>query len=100
MKAPSITYGRSSAGRAVVSKTKGRGFDPFRPCKVRTDNKMIDFIKGAYYEFTNHVTWPKWNVLQSSTVVVAVATLILAVFLYGVDSLFSEAINGLYTILK
>lgn len=61
---------------------------------------MIDFIKGAYVEFTEHVTWPKWNVLQSSTVVVAVATLMLAIFLYGVDSLFSEAINGLYTLLK
>ena len=61
---------------------------------------MIDFVKGAYFEFTQQVTWPKWNVLQSSTVVVAVATLILALFLYGVDTLFSEAINGLYKILK
>lgn len=61
---------------------------------------MIDFVKGAYYEFTQQVTWPKWNVLQSSTVVVAVATLILALFLYGVDTLFSEAINGLYNLLK
>ena len=61
---------------------------------------MIDFVKGAFYEFTQHVTWPKWSVLQSSTVVVAVATLILALFLYGVDNLFSEAINGLYKMLK
>lgn len=61
---------------------------------------MIDFVKGAYHEFTNNVTWAKWNVLQSATVVVSVATLILALFLYGVDTVFSEAINGLYTLLK
>ncbi len=26
-------YGRSSVGRAVVSKTKGREFESYRPCK-------------------------------------------------------------------
>ncbi len=62
--------------------------------------KFIEFVKGSFKEFRDHVTWPKWSMLQSSTVVVAVTTLILAIFLYGVDTLFSKAINGLYEILK
>ncbi|MGI9526604.1 MAG: preprotein translocase subunit SecE [Weeksellaceae bacterium] len=61
---------------------------------------MIDFVKGAYYEFTEHVTWPKWSVVQSSTVVVGVATVILALFLYAVDTTFSELVNMIYTLLK
>lgn len=29
---PGVSCGRSSVGRALVSKTSGRGFDPLRPC--------------------------------------------------------------------
>ncbi|MDO5509806.1 MAG: preprotein translocase subunit SecE [Weeksellaceae bacterium] len=63
-------------------------------------NGVVNFVRGAYYEFTNHVTWPKWSVAQSSTVAVAVATLILAIFLYFVDMGFSELINMIYRVLK
>lgn len=63
-------------------------------------NGVVNFVRGAYYEFTNHVTWPKWNVAQSSTVAVSVATLILAIFLYFVDMGFSELINFIYRVLK
>lgn len=61
---------------------------------------IVDFFKGSYIEFAHHVTWPKWNELQSSTIVIAVCTLILAVFLFGVDTLFSDAINGFYKLMK
>lgn len=61
---------------------------------------MIDFVKGAYNEFSQHVTWPSWSVAQSSTIVVAVATLMLAVFLYLVDTAFNEVVTLIYTLLK
>ncbi|MXV39233.1 preprotein translocase subunit SecE [Flavobacteriaceae bacterium Ap0902] len=61
---------------------------------------MIDFVKGAYYEFTEHVTWPKWSVAQSATIIVGVATVILALFLFSVDTIFSDLINLIYTLLK
>ncbi|UOE41600.1 preprotein translocase subunit SecE [Chryseobacterium suipulveris] len=53
---------------------------------------LVDFIKGSYTEFKDRVEWPKWPDLQSSTIVVAVATVILALFTFAVDSAFSEAI--------
>ncbi|CAI9428950.1 preprotein translocase subunit SecE [Candidatus Ornithobacterium hominis] len=62
--------------------------------------EIVDFVKGSYDEFANHVTWPKWDTLQSATIAVAVFTLILSLFLYGVDTLFSDIINGLYRLLK
>lgn len=63
-------------------------------------NSIVDFVKGSYDEFANHVTWPKWDVVQSATVVVATATLILAVLLFLVDTGFSDLIGLIYRILK
>ena len=59
---------------------------------------LADFIKGSYTEFKDKVEWPKWPDLQSSTIVVTIATVILALFTFGVDSLFSKSIANLLTI--
>ena len=61
-------------------------------------SSLINFIKGSYSEFRYKVEWPKWADLQSSTIVVAVATVILALFTFGVDSLFSTAIKNILAI--
>lgn len=55
---------------------------------------LINFLKGSYTEFKDKVEWPKWPDLQSSTIVVAVTTIILALFTFGVDSLFSVTIKN------
>lgn len=60
---------------------------------------LVDFIKGSYTEFKDKVEWPKWPELQSSTVAVTVGTIILAIFTFGVDSLFSKSIANLLSIL-
>lgn len=63
--------------------------------------KALDFIKASYYEFKDHVTWPNWTQLQQDTAVVAVSTLILAIFLYAVDSFFGNVIiKNLFELLK
>ena len=60
---------------------------------------LVDFVKGSYVEFTEKVEWPKWGELRSSTIVVTVATIILAIFLFGVDEVFSTAIRNVIQIL-
>ena len=55
---------------------------------------LVDFIKGSYTEFKDKVEWPKWPELQSSTIVVTIATVILAIFTFGVDSFFSNLITN------
>lgn len=57
-------------------------------------SSLINFLKGSYTEFIDKVEWPKWPDLQSSTIVVAVTTIILALFTFGVDSLFSVTIKN------
>ena len=59
---------------------------------------LVEFLKGSYNEFRHKVEWPKWADLQSSTVVVAIGTIILALFTFGVDSLFSTAIKNILAI--
>ena len=59
---------------------------------------LVEFIKGSYTEFKVNVEWPKWPDLQSSTIVVTIATVILALFVFGVDSLFSKSIANVISI--
>ena len=61
-------------------------------------SSLINFLKGSYSEFRYKVEWPKWSDLQSSTIVVAVGTVILALFTFGVDSLFSTAIKNVLSL--
>lgn len=55
---------------------------------------LVEFLKGSYTEFKDKVEWPKWPDLQSSTIVVAVTTVILALLTFGVDSFFSVTIKN------
>ncbi|MFA7687347.1 MAG: preprotein translocase subunit SecE [Moheibacter sp.] len=63
--------------------------------------KIINYIKESYYEFRDHVTWPSWPSLQQDTIIVAIATVILAVFLYLVDTFFGDVvIKNIFTFLR
>ncbi|MDC7996101.1 preprotein translocase subunit SecE [Altibacter sp. HG106] len=56
---------------------------------------MVDYIKESYNELKNHVTWPSWAEAQRLTVVVAAFSVVLALAIWGVDTVFSKLI-GLY----
>jgi len=62
-------------------------------------SSFVDFLKGSYNEFRHKVEWPAWSDLQSSTIVVTIATIILSLFTFGVDELFSKAISNIIGIL-
>lgn len=62
-------------------------------------SSFIDFLKGSYNEFRYKVEWPKWAELQSSTIVVTIATVILSLFTFGVDEVFAKAISNLVGML-
>lgn len=63
--------------------------------------KVIEYVKDSFVEFKDHVTWPTWASLQQDTIIVAIATAILALFLYAVDSLFGNVIiKNLFELLR
>jgi preprotein translocase subunit SecE len=48
------------------------------------------------YKEMNKVTWPKKDELRESTMVVLVVCLIIAVFVYLVDTVVSQALKGIF----
>ena len=54
------------------------------------------YIKESYDELMNKVSWPSWSELQSSSIVVAIATVIIALIIYLMDSAFSNVMNLFY----
>lgn len=61
-------------------------------------SSFVDFVKNSFTEFKEKVEWPKWNELQTSILIVAVSALLLAIFTFGIDTLFSMSIKNLYSL--
>jgi len=57
--------------------------------------KIINFFTDVYKEM-GKVTWPTQKELQESTLVVLSACGVIAIFVYVVDTIVSEAIKGLF----
>ena len=60
---------------------------------------MIKYIKESYNELVNKVTWPSFAQLQSSTVVVMVASLIFAIVVLAMDLTFENLMAAIYKTL-
>lgn len=54
---------------------------------------FINFIKDSYTEFKYKVEWPKLSELESSTMIVTISTLIIAIFTFGTDTFFNDLIH-------
>ncbi|MDO9549092.1 MAG: preprotein translocase subunit SecE [Candidatus Marinimicrobia bacterium] len=54
--------------------------------------KITDFIDGVVFEMKK-VSWPTWQELKGSTIVVLILSLILSVFLFIVDIILSKLVN-------
>ena len=53
-------------------------------------------IKNSFDELLHKVTWPTWEELQNSSVVVAIASLIIALIIFGMDQVFSKLMSVFY----
>jgi preprotein translocase subunit SecE len=51
-------------------------------------------------ELTQKTTWPTWEELQSSAIVVLVASLIIALMIFVVDSAFNKLFDLFYTVTR
>jgi preprotein translocase subunit SecE len=55
-----------------------------------------EYARESYDELINKVSWPTWSELQSSAVVVSVASLIIAFAVYLMDISFSTLLKEFY----
>lgn len=58
--------------------------------------KIRVYLQDSYNELMHKVSWPTWNELQSSAVVVLVATLIFGLVVFLIDALFQGLLNLIY----
>ncbi len=76
----------------------GRGFR-FQLSPVNnkiTMAKIGTYVKESWKELTTKVTWPTWEKLQSSAILVMVTTLILAVIIWLIDLVIRTIMMGIY----
>ena len=49
---------------------------------------VLDFVKESYIEMMTKVTWPTWKELQSSSLLVLVASIIISLIVFLMDYIF------------
>jgi len=62
--------------------------------------KKESYIKSSYDELINKVSWPTWSDLQSSSIVVAIASAIIALVIYLMDQTFSNIMKLFYDLFS
>jgi preprotein translocase subunit SecE len=58
--------------------------------------RIKEYIKDSYAELMHKVSWPTWSELQSSTIVVFVASLIIALVVFIMDMSFKSILEQYY----
>ena len=61
--------------------------------------KFGTYIQEAYDELVHKVTWPSWDELQQTTIIVLVALVIITLVIFGMDFVSEQVLSLLYSIL-
>lgn len=61
---------------------------------------FINYVTESFNELKNNVTWTPWAEAQRLTIVVAVFSIIFALAIWGVDTVFSRVIEAYFNFIK
>lgn len=59
-------------------------------------DKISLYVKESYHELVNKVTWPTWNSLLQSTVLVLIASLIISLIIFIMDLIAKNGLDFIY----
>jgi len=59
-------------------------------------NKIKTYIQESYNELVHKVTWPNWNQLQGSAILVMIASVIFASIIFVMDFAFRSIMTTIY----
>lgn len=62
-------------------------------------SKISAYIKESYTELVHKVSWPTWEELQSSVIVVMIATVIITLMIFVMDFAFNSVMNIFYKMI-
>ena len=57
---------------------------------------VINYVKECITELTEKVTWPTWEELRGSVIVVSIASLIIALVVFLMDISFKNLLEAFY----
>jgi preprotein translocase subunit SecE len=63
-------------------------------------NKIQSYFKDSYTELMEQVTWPNWQQLQQSTMIVLIATLVITAIVWVLDLGSSSVLKFVYSLFK
>jgi preprotein translocase subunit SecE len=63
-------------------------------------NKFSAYIRDSYKELVEKVTWPTWDQLQQSTMIVLGATLFITALVALMDFVANGSLKFIYSLLK
>jgi len=63
-------------------------------------NKIGLYIKDSYNELLHKVTWPTWEELQQSTMIVLVATIIITAIVALMDFVSNGVLQFVYSLFQ
>lgn len=63
-------------------------------------NKFSVFLRDSYKELTEKVTWPKWEQLQQSTMIVLGATMFITAIVALMDFVANGSMKFIYSLFK
>ena len=59
--------------------------------------KLTNYFSESYNELINKVSWPTWSELRNSAIVVMVASFIIALLIFVIDSSFRGLMKLIYS---
>ena len=63
-------------------------------------NKFTAYLKDSYKELVHKVTWPGWDQLQQSTMIVLGATIMITIVVSIMDLVAKNAMQLIYSLFK
>jgi preprotein translocase subunit SecE len=61
--------------------------------------KLGTYIQEAYDELVHKVTWPTWDELQQTTIIVLVSLAVITLLFLGMDQISERVLKLIYNIL-
>lgn len=62
-------------------------------------SKFGNYVQEAYDELVHKVTWPTWDELQQTTIIVLVALIIVTLVIFGMDVVGERVLTFIYNLL-
>lgn len=63
-------------------------------------SKFTEYVRESYYELVERVSWPKWNDLQQSTLIVIGATIFITLVVGLMDFIAHNGMKFIYSLFN